>query len=163
MNATIDAADHIGLAHDIVMNYGYRRNDGEYDDVLQEVLAAFTRAAQLFDPERGFTFGAYAGRAAHNRIILYRRRKKRRERLPVTSSVTDCIVDDTPQIDPFAKEIWQLAERRLTPREMRVLELVYREGLTQEAAGAKLHISGQRVHQLHARIIAKMQNLLNVG
>lgn len=65
-------AGNLGFVHKVTRQcYGRLQGMGaslDYDDVLGDVREAFLAAHAKFDPEQGFEFCTYFGRAAYNKI-----------------------------------------------------------------------------------------------
>lgn len=67
--------EHMGLVHTFARK-GWGRMiaahvNVQYEDVYQEMSIAFLKATKAYDPEKGYSFTAYAGRAIWNEFNRY--------------------------------------------------------------------------------------------
>lgn len=71
--------DHLGLAGMVARKYiGAKR---EYDDLFQVGCIGLMKAADKFDPSRGFAFSTLAVRIIHTEIFYYMRSQKKHDGL----------------------------------------------------------------------------------
>jgi RNA polymerase sigma factor (sigma-70 family) len=156
----IDPSDHIGLAHLAAKKFiGY----ADYDDMVQEAMIIIIRCASRFDPERGFKFSTYATKSAirelYARYIKGRRGKRQVETCRLPSILPDREVFHARKVTPSteAAEMWDIAGRAVTPRQMHVLGLIYRDGLTLDEAGRSMGTSRQNVEIIRNRAIKSIR------
>lgn len=68
-----DVTEHHGIVHSLARKIftGLAKTgiSVQFDDVVQETYLAFLKAAEGYDPSKGITFTAYAGRAAYNNVF----------------------------------------------------------------------------------------------
>lgn len=74
-----DYNDHMGLLHTFARK-GWSRLIAsqisvDYEDVVQELSVAFVKAINSYDPSKGYSFTAYAGRAMWNEFNRYAKKQ----------------------------------------------------------------------------------------
>lgn len=136
--------------------------EGDADDMRSEAVVATLRAAESFDPARGFKYPTYMGRSVAYRMINFYRqsvkrgftsaperppylqqRHSRTLRMPVSGDYKDVMVVDLllareePQYgdDLTPDEIVDAMRSYLTPRERQVVEDRFLRGMTLEEIG----------------------------
>lgn len=67
--------DNLGFAHMIANRY--RSMNLEFDDIVSVAYVGLVRAANAFDPDRGFKFTTFAAKVITNEILYYARRQKK--------------------------------------------------------------------------------------
>lgn len=69
----IDAGEHVGLVHHVVIRYLRPRKHLEHlrDDLVTAGMSGLMAAAEKFDPERGVKFSSYACQAIYTHMIRY--------------------------------------------------------------------------------------------
>ena len=73
---SVEFADHQGLIHKLTKKCWGRLQelkiyDHEYEDVFQINCIAYVKVSRAFNPELGYGFGAYLGRAIYNEFNKY--------------------------------------------------------------------------------------------
>ncbi len=141
---------------------GYCRNAGlpaqDAEDVLQEVMLGFFRAASEFtyQPERG-RFRGYLKRATHNAIRTLARRSEPAR--AVTESFLDAQVgaSDDPWDRQWAEHILVLAleevRQRVDSQTFEAFDLYARRGVPVEVVAERLKLSPQSVYQAKSRVL----------
>lgn len=121
------------------------------DTVYDAALDGLIRAARGYDPARakfstyafyGIGSGVASGRAA--------RRKEK-----VTARVPERAAPEPHEPPVFGPLFWSL--RRLTPGQKRVIELRFREGLTQKETGDRLGLTRHAVYEREAGALRKLR------
>ncbi len=133
----------------------------EIDDMCSEAVVAMVRAAETYDPARGFKFPTYAGRCVAYAMINYYRQSVKRGftavperppyaqqrvsvtlRMPSGDSKSVSVVDlllapVVPQYgdDVTPDEVSEAIRSYLTPRERRVIEHRFQDEMSLEEIG----------------------------
>jgi len=142
----------------------------EYDDLVSEGNLILVNAVDKFDYSRGFRFSTYATHAVQRHFFrLMQRRQRRRQREVSTSNEILAGViqsrESLPMLDPaVADTLLKHFEQCLDARERMIIE--QRFGLNEETEAGTLKavadragISKERVRQLQARAVEKLQDL----
>lgn len=142
----------------------------EYDDLISEGNMILLNAVDKFDFSRGFRFSTYATHAIQRhfyRCLQRKQKRRQRELLTATdllSEITPAVNMDTPLDTQVAEKIINEFQHCLEDRE----EIIIRErfGLnddenseTLKVVAEKVGLSKERVRQLQARAIEKLQDL----
>jgi RNA polymerase sigma factor (sigma-70 family) len=82
---TIDITEHLPLVHWVIDRYYTRRISGriEREDLVSEGYMGLVKAAEKFDPARGFQFSTYAVHRVRNYIGRYMQNHGRLVRVPI--------------------------------------------------------------------------------
>lgn len=161
------AEDHLRLLYAVANQYrsAARRQGLEIDDLVNEGSFGLLRAVRDFDPGRGVTFGSYAHPCIEHAILAALRRRRHRpwQQLPLNDD------GEMPVDDPHAQDadVGLLLEddkavvrrllRALFPRERRVVEWYFWQGLTLGAIGRREGISDDRVRQILTRALQRLR------
>jgi RNA polymerase sigma factor (sigma-70 family) len=73
LTVTIDPADHLNLARKVAAKFA---KSEDYEELVSICFLALVKAAQKFDPSRGFEFSTYAYYAMRNAIFKVLKKKK---------------------------------------------------------------------------------------
>jgi RNA polymerase sigma factor (sigma-70 family) len=166
----IDAADHLGLAGFVVKRYArWARTKGiDVEELEGEAYLALVRAAQWFQPEKGFAFSSYAifcmRGAVYDRIKRWKKLTQEAERdnetgwraadVPARPEPESCQTMDVQTLLPC-----------LTDREGQVIRLLFGlDGPAQSDAEVAelLGISRSRVGQLSRSGLNRMRRAAGV-
>ncbi len=150
------------LAYKIASRYATLfKMQGDIDDMMSEAVVTVIRAAERYDPARGFQYPTYMGKAvAYRMIYMYEMKVKcgftaAPSRPPYTKRVSDVTMSlpsgDTKSVnvvdlltatpipqygdDITPDEMREAMRSVLTPREQEVLDLRFRGGLRLEDIG----------------------------
>lgn len=160
---------------------------GGYEEINQEGQLALIRAAEYFDPSRGFKFTTYATRSIYYALAELQartvhwcpRNKAQREgwKLPCQFSNNTSLVhgdweDSTPASpeersslddrDQLAR-MWALVEAALPPAEWAVVKIRFQgEGGTLKDAGDLLGVTRERARQIQMRAVKRLRETLDV-
>lgn len=147
---------------------GFARNAGlrsqESDDVLQDVLLGFFRAADAFeyDPTRG-RFRGYLKRVTLNAI----RARWRRDKIKVAGDpglLDDIAGTDVAWDHEWAKQVLRRALdevcRQFEPRTIEAFDLYGRRGLSVAAVAAQLEMSAESVRHAKSRVSRALREII---
>lgn len=121
----MEMESYIPLAKQLARKMAFRcRGTVRYDDLLSLALEGLWRASQSWKPERGASFGTYAGRKItwSMQQLLRTRSRERKERARCSASLHPGIADNRCD-DPVER----LATVDLAARALRVLPPMLRE------------------------------------
>lgn len=132
-----------------------------YDDIHQDAVIAFNRAALSYDLSKTeINFSYYAKRCISNQLITkYSRKaksKKRRKMREEIDTVQDSTLQEKVVIQELKKEFLSLAEDLLSNYEMKVFRL-YISGLRAKEISARLGKSEKSVNNAIFRMRAKIR------
>jgi len=163
---------NLGLVYDSIRRN--RFNNLDPDEVCSEAMMALLRAADTFDPWRGFHFSTYACNAitrAFSRSALHE--SKRRSKIAGSFDVEydhseAASVHRAGQGALFAERLQQalqLDNTALTDVEKTVLARRFpleegRQRQTLEDIGAQMRLSKERVRQIQLSAVAKLRRIL---
>lgn len=132
------------------------RLHGGFDDAAQVAAIALIRASRDFKPELGFKFSTFAGTCITNALQNpLRGRSVRSIALP---EHFDAAAPMPP--DPHAHDQLHQALDRLREREREIVRRHFFDGLTFEAIGLALGISGGRAQQILERALCDLADEL---
>lgn len=153
-------------------------------EVLLEELAAearlhFVHSAQTFDPSRGATFATYLFRVAQKRLAKrlvtelargvhvpeYCKFKADRPRLHSLDSLdgqNSHPVDHRHSPPSDLTDLWPLARRLLSPRQFCLLELRFRDGLSQREVAVLWSLSRTRIFLIEQVALQRLRKRLKV-
>jgi RNA polymerase sigma factor (sigma-70 family) len=184
------AEDNLGLVRYTVVRMGLgHRHD--LDDLEQEGRIALMRAAESFDPARGFAFSTYAVWAIRRCLVrflltselihlpahlpaAYDRTELRARLDPVSLSAMNAEgkhVFDLPAPDDLpSPEIELLADRRdrvdaalcCLDWRSRAVVTMRRDGTTLKSCGRILGVSRERIRQIEALALEKLRRVLGI-
>lgn len=143
------------LARAVSLSYPGLQSAGyTVEDLMQEASIALADAVRGYDPDKGFTFGAYARRCVRNRLVSVARRaaKKEKRPAPLPSKETDAPV--------FDRDFALALEQRLTVYERSVFRMIVDGYKPAEIAGA-LGREVKSVYNAVCRIKAKAAGYKN--
>jgi RNA polymerase sigma-70 factor (ECF subfamily) len=145
------------------------RDDGEAEETVQRVFLDVFRAAKQFDPDRG-SFNTWLLQYTYHRSL------DRREHLQANRFYTCKSLDEFTASEMgngtghllclLPAEIARLAEEGLAllePRQRRVLELTYFEGLTAEEVATRTGDSAASVRHSLYRGLTKLRDALHAA
>ena len=143
------------------------RDDGEAEETVQRVFLDLFRAAKQFDPERG-TFNTWLLQYAYHRS-LDRREHLRSTRFYSIKSLEEFTASEMGNgtghlLSLLPAEIARLAEEALSllePRQRKVVELTYFEGLTAEEISRRTGDSAASVRHNLYRGLKKLRDVLH--
>lgn len=157
--------DNRGLVYPVANRYKARIRSGELDDMLQDGFCGLCRAAQLFDPERGFKFSTYATGWIWSKIAAGRRLRRGTKRNIESPQFQQSPFDLMAHHDGGGARVDSAdhaeALLRMLGRAERTV-IVRRFGLggnraeTFRQIGHKMGITGPRVKQIQDAAIAKL-------
>jgi RNA polymerase sigma factor (sigma-70 family) len=159
IHAPVDAKDHLRLAWFVAgrLSGWAARRGVDFDDLVQEAALAVVRAAQRFDPARGFTFSTYAYPTVEWTLIRAIRRHWPVHGLPGAFDRPAPDVADVDTVDEVNRLLAHLPDReRLAV--VRRFGLDGGEELTHAEVGTLLGVSGSRAGQIIMRGIAMMRD-----
>ena len=145
--------------HRLVFSVAFRivRDPGEADEVVQTVFLDIFRVAANFDPSKGILkvwLLQYAyHRALHRKRHLVANHFYRWQEIEaaIEDGATRALASDSPETRRLAEEMLE----KLKPRQRKVLELTYYDGLTAEEIAEHLGESVHKVrHDLHRSLKA---------
>lgn len=153
-----------------VRNVGRRilRDDGEADDLVQEVFLYVHKRSALFDPEKG-SARSWIFQVAYTQAFL------RRRQLKSLGFYTSVIADRSREIEPrtssgadydqtveglFGRNGWQQILESLTEEQRETLRLHFFEGCTFAEIAEKLRQSYANVRNHHYRGLEKVRKHL---
>lgn len=108
--------------------------------ILSAAALGLVQAALAYDPalNRDDNFEAFAYLYVRGRVLDDLRREARRDRERLAALTDGAYLDPPPACEEH--EAFEARLRGATPRQKAALRLVYRDGLTQEEAGAALGV-----------------------
>jgi len=138
---------------------------GEQTDLVSEGTLGLIEAVDAFDPERGVSFKTFAYLRIKGKMLDYLRRRMWRLKREEMAAF-----DEFSRLFPVATHsaagaldavgLAQSLLPHLTPAERRIIELLYFEGLTQEAVARRLQCSRPNVCILRKRALMRMRSIL---
>lgn len=170
---------NIGLVHACANKF--RGKGAEYDDLFQAGCVGLIKAAENFDPERGFSFSTYAvpvilgeikrifrdgGSVKVGRALKEKARAAMREK----DALTACTDDGEGQIDlpvespeNAASELIALREviAMLPDRDREMISLRYYRGMTQSRTAELLGMSQVQVSRREKAVLALLRRNLS--
>jgi RNA polymerase sigma factor (sigma-70 family) len=145
-----------------------------FDELFSEGVPTLIRAVEKFDVERGFRFSTYAYTAIRRSLTTYLARVGRHERrwkTAVDQSALERVESPPTETAPFPE--WARTELRellrgLPPRESDIVKT--RFGLASDGSSHTLQeigeqngVSKERVRQLLARAVARLQEMIRAS
>jgi RNA polymerase sigma factor (sigma-70 family) len=129
------------------------------DDLVGEGMVALCKAAAEWRADGGATFGGFAGTAVQHAVLTALRRKPYRWRHSQLPEDAQGVELDPPdyrrQPEPGAALDVAAVLGQLQPRDRKLLEMRYLEGLTLDEIGQRLDICTERVRQLLVRALRR--------
>lgn len=140
------------------------------DELVSEGDAVLLRAITLFDPSRGFRFSTYATHALRRRFVRYIGSREHQHTVPVDFSEAPPIPDHRRWTLAYERRMeagveWlETALYELDPRERYIIRCRFGWGRefeprTLQDIADELSVSRERVRQLEARAMRKLQLL----
>jgi RNA polymerase sigma factor (sigma-70 family) len=146
------------------------------EDFFQEGALGVVKAIASFKPNKG-NLDHYATRCARGRMLNYRRSLSKRvggmpldllietgekEKRSNTGRTARRLLSDRDQIQEAQSRfdgmiIWNSAAGILTPKERKVIESIFFDGIRANETARKMGLSAPRVTQLYSAGIAKLQ------
>ncbi|WP_165226804.1 sigma-70 family RNA polymerase sigma factor [Aquisphaera insulae] len=143
------------------------------DDWQESAFVALVEAAQVFDPDRGVDFAAYArihirGALANTRSEIRGGKPGARPqgRVPHTFYDSDLEEDATLQFRQaegcvgaeleFAERVERLS-RGLPDHQARTLRYIYLDGMSQQEAAARIGCSEPTLSRIHQRVLTRLR------
>lgn len=136
------------------------------DDILQETKLALWRSFDQF--ESGTCFGAWARKAAFNRILDYRKRKGRESKRLVFSDACLHQLADSFEHATEAREVrsdrLSSCVAKLSPNHRQILSLRYREELSVDTIAKRIDRTVTATYRVLSRIRLSLRDcVLNQG
>jgi RNA polymerase sigma factor (sigma-70 family) len=137
---------------------GVPQRHPDWPDLEYRLIDGLIRAAQLFDPARGFKFITYAGVWMRSALAGFARRKDRRELLvsPRTMEEEAAPEEEAPRDRRDVRKV--LASlRKMVPSEQWAILVMRAEGWSLQKVGDAVGKSKERVRQLQAKALARLR------
>ncbi len=158
---------NLGLVYTTITRFRPQRSD--WEELRSEALFALMRAAESFDPRRGYRFSTYACSAITRSLIQVAKQTKKRH-LRFAQYLGTCQehadrVDACSElcVDRLCRAL-ELNSAQLTDRESMVLARRFprdgRKELTLAEVGSTLGVSKERVRCIQNRGLAKLRQVL---
>ena len=138
-----------------------RVNDTELkQDMIQEGMLALIRAADSFDPERGYKFTTYAYHKIHGQIINMLERSEKRAPVPVPDEYLECDYDGESSGDDWIDA--ENAISRLEGKEAEVVSALFFDGLTPKDIARSKKLDVSHVYRLRRSAITRIRGWLGL-
>ena len=153
--------DNIGLARFVANKYrpSMRMMCCDYEDLVSIAKIGLVKAANAYDASKGTKFATLAVLCMHNELKMAHNLASRKGRKDVVvASLNQIVADDVntvEMLDTIAADVdvlaeverrddirhmWQMIER-LPARDRRIMQLMYADGATQQAAASEVGLS----------------------
>ena len=135
----------------------------EAEDMTQQVFVKVLQSISSFQ-WRGKPFAAWLFRIAHNQVVDYLRKKKKRAAIPLDESLVSG--DSNPQLmaeQSLDTEQLLLATRRLTAAQREVISLRFAGGLSIVEVAKTMGKSQGAIKALQHSAIVALRKVLSVG
>lgn len=156
------AEHYMPLAESIAGEYRHRlRFYYEFDEPLSLTSESITRCVDLFDPEMGFQFEAFAGQSARYGVVNEIRRQLGRDGKKNLDATPISVLEQNERecraltVFPTENQTDNISDliRGLTKHERIVVLLHYVEGLSFRQIAKSIGVSNSRVSQIHKSAI----------
>lgn len=176
----IDISKHLGLVYPVARRYADKRV--AFEDLVQEGCLGLHRAAEKFDPSKGYAFSTYAQwwvRAFIQKawqslrcVVHYAPQITIR---PAEASLDKIVTSDGESLDTFRdllpdgqplqearygsaeeRELVQRAINVLNARERRIIRMRFESDATLQQCGDVYGVSRERARQLEVRALQKL-------
>ena len=131
-------------------------------DIVQEGMLALIRAADSFEPDRGYKFTTYAYHKIHGQIINMLERSEKKAPVPVPD---EWICSDYEEEYGYGEDDWidaSTAISRLEGREAEVVSALFFEGKKPKDIAEEKKLDISHVYRLRRTAIAKMRSWLGL-
>ncbi len=163
----VDAASNLGLVYHVARRLARTVPAVAamgLDEAVSAGMPGLVRAAQLFDPSRGFQFSSYAYRAIARGILRAAGRFEVFHGLPLDAAGALEVPDDaTAAQEAETERLRDLADRlgsaleALPPREAFVVRSVSLEGRPVREVAREMGLTPSRVRQLRASALERLR------
>ncbi len=158
------ASENRGLVACALRKLGLPRDD---EDLWSAGLLGLTRAAQHYNPERGFKFSTYGFYCARREILNELRTRNRWRRETCSTDLSDpgnmveavaaAPEENDPGRDLAADLARAIEEADLTTNERTAIRARFFQGKTLEEVGEELGVSRERARQIQNRGLAMLR------
>jgi RNA polymerase sigma factor (sigma-70 family) len=162
--------ENMGLVRSVARRFAFTGR--EFEDLVQEGTLGLIRAANSYDPERGFAFSSHAWASIRNAIIgNYRRGEGRTLSLddPIGEengvTLLDLIPDNcpSPEETTIRSSLWDSIVPELSPTEATILRMKCgldgNEYTPDEIAG-RVNLSRQGMYNVYNRALKRLSNIV---
>lgn len=159
---------NLGLVYSMIGRFSNRRTDE--DDLLSDAMLALTRAADRFNPWRGYRFSTYACNVIARALMRRGKRESNYRRLfPVQhdASFERAVKTNDPDSELYVERLRRVLQQNvcaLTEMETQILAQRFPDGqeskLTFQEIGNAVGLSKERVRQIQNVALDKLRDVL---
>ena len=149
--------------YDKLARYAYLRigTRADAEDLAGEVFLRALKSLKSYK-DQGIPMGAWLFKIAHNLVVDYLRKKKKRKTIPIEDVQIESGVNPITTVEKkFEMERVQKAMEQLTQQQKEVLSLRFFTGLTSGETAKLLNKNDGAIREMQRAAIEKLRRLLN--
>jgi RNA polymerase primary sigma factor len=138
----------------------------DFGEARQVALIELWRAAEAYDPSRGFKFSTLASTYIKHALI---KMAGRRKPMPTVTDVSSDQYAPRQAVAPTTTDVVDVKDfiglglTVLTDRERLVIEARFTDGLTLDETGQRVGLTRERIRQIEQKALEKMRAKLGVN